>query len=76
MNNNEQFCFEIKAQIQVLEEHSTGWTKELNLVAWNGNPAKFDIRDWNPDHTSMSKGITLTATQMQKILDSDVRAYL
>jgi hypothetical protein len=39
------------------------WTKEVNLVFWNGRPAKIDIRDWNSTHDRMSKGITLTEEQ-------------
>lgn len=36
------------------------WTKEVNMVAWNNKDPKIDIREWNDDHTKMSKGITLT----------------
>lgn len=34
------------------------WAREVNLVAWNGRDAKLDIREWNKDHTKMSKGVT------------------
>lgn len=37
-----------------------GWTKELNLVSWNGRAPKYDIRDWAPEHAKMGKGVTLT----------------
>lgn len=60
--------FEIKEKIGVLAEHTTGWTKELNLVAWNGGNAKWDIREWNPEHTSMSRGLTLNDDEMKKLL--------
>ena len=33
-------------------------------MSWNGNKAKYDLRDWSPDHTKMSKGITLTAEEV------------
>lgn len=59
--------FEIKKHLGVLSENNNGWTKELNLVSWNDKEAKYDIRDWNPDHTRMSKGITLTNEEMQKL---------
>ena len=52
--------FEITKQIGVLSEGGRGWTKELNMVSWNGRDAKFDIRDWSPDHEKMGKGVTLT----------------
>lgn len=60
--------FEIKERIGVLTESPTGWTKEINLVAWNGGKPKWDIRDWNPDHTSMSRGLTLNDAEMKKLL--------
>ena len=60
--------FEIKEKIGVLAEHTTGWTKELNLVAWNGGAAKWDIREWNPEHTSMSRGLTLNDDEMKNLL--------
>lgn len=28
-----------------------GYKKELNLISWNGGEAKYDIRDWNNDHS-------------------------
>lgn len=52
--------YEIERTIGVISQSASGWSKELNLVSWNGNPPKFDIRDWSPDHSKMGKGITLT----------------
>lgn len=52
--------YEIKEHIGVLSENAKGWTKELNKVSWNDYPAKYDIREWSPDHTRMGKGVTLT----------------
>lgn len=43
------------------------WTKEVNIVSWNGRQPKIDIRDWNEDHTRMSKGITLTDTEAEAL---------
>lgn len=42
------------------ERSQKGWKKEFNLVSWNGHEAKYDIRDWNEDHTKCGKGLTLT----------------
>lgn len=39
------------------------WNRELNVVAWNGNSAKYDIREWDETHERMSRGITLTAEE-------------
>lgn len=62
--------FEIKKEIAVLSESSKGWKKELNLISWNDAEAKYDIRDWAPDHEKMGKGITLTKEEAQKLCDA------
>ena len=46
MNEEKDFAFNIKEHIGVINTYASGWSKELNLVEWNGNNAKFDIRDW------------------------------
>ena len=51
--------YEIIEEIVVLSENARGWRKELNLVSRNGAAAKYDLRDWAPDHEKMGKGITL-----------------
>ena len=61
--------FEIKKHFGVITEHETGWRKELNLVSWNGNYPKYDIRDWSPNHEHMSRGITLTETEMKRVVE-------
>ncbi len=64
--------FDIVEEIGVLGDSSKGWTKELNLVSWNDNTPKFDIRDWSPGHEKMGKGITLSNDELKalkKILD-------
>ncbi len=64
--------FEIKEKIGVLSESAKGWTKELNLVSWNGREAKYDLREWNPNHEKMGKGVTLSAEELKilkKLLD-------
>lgn len=57
--------FEITEKLGVLSESSKGWTKELNKVSWNEYPAKYDIREWDPDHQKMGKGITLSKEEMR-----------
>ena len=52
--------YDIIKEIGVLSENAKGWRKELNLISWNGGAAKYDIRDWAPDHEKMGKGTTLT----------------
>jgi hypothetical protein len=59
--------FEIVKNIGTLSESSKGWTKELNLISWNGREPKYDIRDWDPDHQKMGKGVTLTEEELKKL---------
>lgn len=63
------FKFEIRQSIACLSEESRGWTKEINLVSWNGNEAKYDIRAWSADHTKMGKGVTLTKEELTALRD-------
>lgn len=59
--------FEIKEKIGVIKTESTGWKKELNLVSWNGGQTKLDIRSWSPDHTRMTRGMTLSAEETESL---------
>ncbi|MGX7418490.1 YdbC family protein [Carnobacterium gallinarum] len=60
-----EFSFEIMEEIAVLSENAKGWKKELNLVSWNGNPPKFDLRDWDSEHEKMGKGLTLSNEEVK-----------
>ena len=53
---------DIKFEIEIgsISDSSKGWTKELNLISWNGKEAKYDLRDWAPGHEKMGEGITLS----------------
>ncbi|WP_053957056.1 YdbC family protein [Inediibacterium massiliense] len=59
--------YEIQETIGAVSESSKGWTKELNLISWNGREAKYDLRDWAPEHEKMGKGITLTQEELKKL---------
>ena len=39
-NRNEEITFEIQEHIAVLNTSSNGWTREVNMVAWNGGAAR------------------------------------
>ena len=41
--------------------------KELNLISWNDKEAKYDIRDWSPEHEKMGKGVTLSKEELIKL---------
>ncbi len=45
-----------------------GWDLEVNLISWDGKPAKIDIRRWNESRDKMSKGLTLTKEEVKELL--------
>ncbi|MGO5067408.1 hypothetical protein FDF31_13245 [Clostridium sporogenes] len=59
--------FEIKDELGVISESQKGWTKELNLISWNGRESKYDLRDWSPQHEKMGKGITLSLEELKSL---------
>lgn len=61
------FTITIEQKFGVIAHRQTGWTKEFNLVSWNGNEAKFDIRDWDESHKRMTKGVTFTKEELDKL---------
>ena len=59
--------YEIIKQIGVLSQSASGWTKELNLMSWNGRDAKYDLRDWSADRKRRGKGVTLSAEELSAL---------
>lgn len=45
------------------------WSKELNLISWSEKDPKFDIRDWDEEHTKMGKGVTLSKEELKSLYD-------
>lgn len=64
-----EFTYEITERIAVLSTNARGWERQLNLISWNGNPAKYDIRDWSPDGSRMAKGISLSREELLALKD-------
>lgn len=62
-----EFTYEITEELGVLSESRSGWTREVNMVSWNGSVPKLDIRDWAPDHEKMGKGISLNEKEIEKL---------
>lgn len=60
--------YEIVREIAVLSTGDSGYTKEINLIAWNGNEPKYDIRSFSPAREKCGKGITLTKAEAEKLL--------
>ena len=67
---NDTFRFEIVKALGIITEKKGAdgqpWTREVNLVSWNGREPKVDIREWNSDHTKMSRGITMTDEEAEQ----------
>ncbi len=66
-----EVTFDLKEHFGVFGRDLKGWTRELNLVSWNGAEAKYDIRNWDEGHSRMGKGVTLTSKEL-----SDLRSLL
>ena len=63
-----EFRYEIVEELGVISENRSGWTRELNLVSWNGGEPKYDLRDWAPEHEKMGKGISMTKDEVFELL--------
>lgn len=68
MRTNEKPQYEIKKNVKVLNTYPSGWTKEVNVISWNGGEDRYDIRDWSPDKSKMSKGVTLTEAEYKLLM--------
>lgn len=68
-----EFTFNIIEHYGVFDQTESGWTKEVNLVSWNGQDPKIDIRTWDPDHARSAKIGTLdrdAAKELGRILSA------
>jgi len=61
---------EIMKPIAVLSENEKGYTKEINLVSWNGADPKLDIRNWHPGREKSGKGIALSKDEARILMES------
>jgi len=75
-NEDDEIECEIIESYGIFSQGNRSWDKEVNLVSWNGRPAKLDIRNWQRDHKKCGKGIAITreeAQELVKLLDSILR---
>lgn len=70
-----EFSFKVVHHLGVYGRSAKGWTKEANVIEWNGNRAKLDLREWDPEHTRMSRGITLHKQEMLYLLQILLKNY-
>ena len=62
--------YEIVKEIAILSTSDSGYTKEINLISWNGKEPKYDIRSFSPNREKCGKGITLTEKEAGNLLVS------
>ncbi|SHS42985.1 Uncharacterized protein conserved in bacteria [Mycobacteroides abscessus subsp. abscessus] len=63
----EEIKYEIQETIGSISQSPKGWSKELNLISWNGKAPKYDLREWAPEHEKMGKGVTLTVEELKEL---------
>ena len=65
---DDKVTFDLMENLLVFgQRKDSGWTKEANIVCWNGGSPKLDIREWDPDHERMSRGITLYEAEAERL---------
>ena len=62
--------YEIVKEIAVLSKGDSGYTKEINLISWNGREPKYDIRSFSPNREKCGKGITLNDDEAAALLEA------
>lgn len=68
MQTNTAFNYEITERVAVLSQ-SGDTSKELNMVAYNGSPAKYDLRSWKRENGTekLLKGLALTLEEAKAL---------
>jgi len=73
--SEKSITFRIEMPIAVLSRNERGYTKEINLVSWNGSDPKYDIRNWHPGREKCGKGITLSEEEVRALMDALKEVY-
>lgn len=68
MNKQGEFSFNIVEKVAILSTEGE-MSKELNLISFNGNPAKYDLRNWQDKgyKKRMLKGIVLSVDEAKAL---------
>lgn len=61
----------LEKAIAILSDNN-GYALELNLISFNGKPAKYDLRKWftATEPPKMLKGVTLTVDELKVLKDT------
>lgn len=73
--DNDRIRYDLVERIGVIGIRDNGWTKEVNLVSWNGGIPKVDIREWDPSHVRMAKGITMVEEEAENLAKALANRY-
>ena len=74
--SDDKVTFDLMENLVVFgRRRDSDWTKEANIVSWNGGAPKLDIREWAPDHDRMSKGITLYEDEAERLAKALGKRY-
>lgn len=66
--SGENFRYEVKKHIATLSQTEDGrFTKEVNLISYNGAEPKLDIRKWDRENDKMQKGVTLNEAEVSAL---------
>ena len=70
MANKKEFTYTIERECGVVSTAGS-LPLELNLVSFNGAPAKYDLRKWRvkDGQRTMQKGITMTREELLDLRD-------
>ena len=66
---------EITRKIAIMAMNEKGFSKEINLISWNGGEPKYDIRNWHPGREKCGKGITLTRDEAIALMDALIQEF-
>lgn len=72
MADRKEFNFKIKEHLGTLTaDPEAKVSKQLNLVSWNGNKERYELRSWKQTEsgTQPLKGITLTIDELKALRD-------
>ena len=71
MQTNTAFNYDITERVAVLSQNGDT-SKELNMVAYNGSPPKYDLRSWKRENGTekLLKGLTLTLEEAKALKDA------
>ena len=59
----------LKHHLGTLRENEKGWSREVNVVSWEGAASRLDIRDWSKNKDRSSKGVTFTRAEVERLRD-------